>query len=105
VEGVIKEFDVRGPLGFRKGIQALNAGVAAAKGEKAQGTGHMDGIVKPPLLDVGLANDIEFRVGAAMEAALHGRERHGLVPGHHFRLHIAGGKGDQKRMTPNPPRC
>src|ERR1035437_6888236 len=67
-----------------------------AKSEKAQCVRQVDAIVNASFRHIGLADEIEFRVGAALKTALHRRETDGLMSRHHFCLLVSCGKRNQK---------
>jgi CheY-like chemotaxis protein len=50
---------------------------------------------QPLFPDVGLAEQVDFRIGAAVEASFHRGEGGALMARHHLRLGVAGGKSDQ----------
>ena len=88
--GVVQQFHVVGPLALGKVVQPLDRAAERTVRQKAEHSRHHNGVLQLALLDVRLADNGEFGVGATVKQPFRGRQGQWLMPRQQFSLTIPG---------------
>ena len=95
--GVVEERDVLRPFLGRERVQPLHLRLPAAVSQERQHARHVDRVVEPQPIQVGLPDQDHRRARLRAEQSLHRRQRRRLVPRHHLALPGAGREEHQER--------
>ena len=88
MERVVEQLHVRGPVLLRELVEPADVGGEVTVRDPGKERRKLDRIVQSALGHIGLADQGQRRLGPALEASLHRRQRHGLIFGHETALRV-----------------